>query len=341
MKNLGFLDKIIFILNSLLAFALLISYLLPYVPPKTFPLLSVLSLGVPLLIISNLLFLVFWAFRFKKQLLLSLIVLLIGYNHVFSLFQFSGSTEKIDSGSLSVMSYNVRMFNAYKWTKDKNIPGKIEDFVSEKDPDILLTQEHFIGDGRIFRDFPYNFIFSKDKNSEFGSAIFSKYPIIKKHSVGFSEEGNNNAIFVDIVKDKDTLRIFNVHFQSLNIKPEIKYLKKGNSKKLIGRIGYGFKLQQNQAEMLMKEVKISPYKSLIIGDFNNTAFSYIYKQVKGTRFNDAFLEAGTGFGKSFNLSYFPLRIDFFLIDKSIEIESFEVFPVNYSDHFPLLTRIKW
>jgi exonuclease III len=341
MKNLGLLDKIIFVLNSLLAFALLISYLLPYVPPKTFPLLSVLSLGVPLLIISNLLFLVFWTFRFKKQLLLSLIVLLIGYNHVFSLFQFSGSTEKTDSGSLSVMSYNVRMFNAYKWTKDKNIPGKIEDFVSEKDPDILLTQEHFIGDGRIFRDFPYNFIFSKDKNSEFGSAIFSKYPIIKKHSVGFSEEGNNNAIFVDIVKDKDTLRIFNVHFQSLNIKPEIKYLKKGNSKKLIGRIGYGFKLQQNQAEMLMKEVKISPYKSLIIGDFNNTAFSYIYKQVKGTRFNDAFLEAGTGFGKSFNLSYFPLRIDFFLIDKSIEIESFEVFPVNYSDHFPLLTRIKW
>ncbi len=341
MKNLSFLDKIIFVLNSLLAFALLISYLLPYVPPKSFPLLSVLSLGVPLLIISNLLFLLFWAIRFKRQFLLSLIILLIGYNHVFSLFQFSGNTEETDSGSLSVMSYNVRMFNSYKWTKDKNIPGEITDFVTEKNPDILLTQEHFIGDGKMFRDFPYNFVFSKDKNSEFGSAIFSKYPIIKKHSVGFPEDGNNNAIFVDIVKDNDTLRIFNVHFQSLNIKPEIKDLQKGISKKLIGRIGYGFKLQQNQAEMLMKEVERSPYKTLIIGDFNNTAFSYIYKLVIGTRFNDAFLEAGTGFGKSFNLSYFPLRIDFFMIDKSIAIESFEVFPVNYSDHFPLLTRIKW
>ncbi|MCL1487742.1 MAG: hypothetical protein MH186_07490 [Marinobacter sp.] len=93
---------------------------------------------------------------------------------------------------------------------------------------------------------------------------------------------------MDIVKDKDTLRIFNVHFQSLNIKPEIKDLQEGDSKKLIGRIGYGFKLQQNQAEMLMKEVERSPYKTLIIGDFNNTAFSYIYKLVKGTRFNDAF-----------------------------------------------------
>jgi len=341
MKNLSLLDKIIFVLNSLLAFALLISYLLPYVPPKTFPLLSVLSLGVPLLIISNFLFLLFWAIRFKRQVLLSLIVLLIGYNHVFSLFQFSGKPEETNSGSLSVMSYNVRMFNSYKWTKDKNIPGKISDFVTKKDPDILLTQEHFIGDGKMFRDFPYNYIISKDKISEFGSAIFSKYPIIDKHSVGFPEDGNNNAIFVDIVKDNDTLRIFNVHFQSLNIKPEIKDLQEGDSKKLIGRIGYGFKLQQNQAEMLMKEVERSPYKTLIIGDFNNTAFSYIYKLVKGTRFNDAFLEAGTGFGKSYNLSYFPLRIDFFMIDKSIGIESFEVFPVNYSDHFPLLSRIKW
>ncbi len=341
MRNLGLLDKIIFVLNSLLAFALAISYLLPYVPPKTFPLLSVLSLGVPLLIILNLLFLLFWAIRFKRQLLLSLIVLLIGYNHVLSLFHFSGKPEKTELESLSVMSYNVRMFNSYKWTKDKNIPGKIADFVTEKDPDIILTQEHFIGDGKIFSDFPYNFIFSKDKNSEFGSAIYSKYPIIKKHSVGFPEDGNNNAIFVDVVKDSDTLRIFNVHFQSLNIKPEIKDLQEGDSKKLIGRIGYGFKLQQNQAEMLMKEVERSPYKTLIIGDFNNTAFSYIYKLVKGTRFNDAFLEAGTGFGKSFNLSYFPLRIDFFMIDKSIGIESFKVFPVNYSDHFPLLIRIKW
>lgn len=302
--------------------------------------MSVLSLGVPLLLILNLLFLVFWAIRIKRQVLLSLIVLLIGYNHVFSLFQFSGDNKGTDSESLSVMSYNVRMFNAYKWTKDNNIPGKITDFVTEKDPDILLTQEHYIGDGKMFREFPYNFVFSKDKNSEFGSAIFSKYPIIKKHSVGFPEDGNNNAIYVDIIKGKDTLRIFNVHFQSLNIKPEIKDLQEGDSKKLIGRIGYGFKLQQNQAEMLMKEVERSPYQTLIIGDFNNTAFSYIYKLVKGTRFNDAFLEAGTGFGKSFNLSYFPLRIDFFMIDKSVEIESFEVFPVNYSDHFPIFSRVK-
>lgn len=341
MKKLGFFDKIIFVLNSLLAFALLISYILPYVPPRSFPSLSVLSLGVPLLILGNFVFLVFWAIRLKKQVLLSFIVLGLGYNYVFSLFQIFGKTDEIHAESLSVMSYNVRMFNAYKWVKDEKIPEKITDFVSEKNPDILATQEHYVGVSGMERDYPFHFVFSKDRNSEFGSAIYSKYPIIKKQSVDFPQGGNNNAIFVDIVKNNDTLRIFNVHFQSLNIKPGIRDLKEADSKKLIGRIGYGFKLQQKQMELLMEEVEKSPYKTLIIGDLNNTAFSYIYKQIKGKRFNDAFLEAGSGFGKTFDLSYFPLRIDFLMIDKTIEVESFEVFPVNYSDHFPIMSRIKW
>lgn len=324
-----------------MAFALLLSYLLPYVPPKSFPLLSVLSLGVPLLILCNFIFLLFWAIRFKRQFLLSLIVLLLGFNNVLSWVQFSSEPKEKGKNMLSLMSYNVRMFNAYKWVDDDKISEKITNLIADKNPDILATQEHFVGVSRIKKNYPYHFIKLKDGNSEFGSAIFSKYPIIKKHSVDFPEVGNNNAIFVDIVKDKDTLRVFNVHFQSLNIKPEIGDLQKQNSKKLFGRIGHGFKLQQRQAEMMMVEVQKSPYKTLILGDFNNTAFSYIYKLVKGERFKDAFLEVGAGFGKTFNLSYFPLRIDFMMIDKGIDVQSFEVFPVKLSDHYPIFSTISW
>ena len=155
------------------------------------------------------------------------------------------------------MSYNVRMYNAFKWVNDDKIPEKINNFVIEKNPDILATQEHYDGVSGMKRIYPFNFVFSKDKNSEFGSAIFSKYPIVNKQSVNFLQDGNNNAIFVDIVKNKDTLRIFNVHFQSLNIKPGIRDLKQADSKKLIGRIGHGFKLQQKQMELLMEEVESS------------------------------------------------------------------------------------
>ncbi len=239
------------------------------------------------------------------------------------------------------MSYNVRMFNSYKWTTQKDIPQKISSLIVEKDPDVLATQEHSVGASNLIDIFPYHYVVLKGKASEFGSALFSKYPIVKKGSLNFPQDGNNNAIWIDIVKHQDTLRIFNVHFQSLRIQPQIDELRKQDSKKLIGRIGYAFKLQQSQAEMLLKEINRSPYKTVIMGDFNNTAFSYSYKILKGDRFKDAFLAVGNGFGQTFNLNYFPLRIDFMLIDQPIKIECFQVFRKKYSDHFPIFTRIEW
>ena len=54
MKNLKGYEKLVFFMNSVAALILLLSYLLPYLPPKDFAFLSVLSLAVPLLIILNL-----------------------------------------------------------------------------------------------------------------------------------------------------------------------------------------------------------------------------------------------------------------------------------------------
>ncbi|MDR5589869.1 endonuclease/exonuclease/phosphatase family protein [Christiangramia sp. SM2212] len=343
MKKLNLFDKFIFILNSLAATALLFSYLLPLIPPKTFPLLSVLSLGVPVLIILNTVFLIYWLLRMKRQMLLSLIILILGYNYVTSFVKFSGSeTDEGSNSDFSLMSYNVRMFNAYEWSPRKDIPQKITGFIKEQSPDILCVQEHYIGAAELAKIYPYEYVKLKGKNAEFGSAIFSKYPIINQGSLDFPHQGNNNAIYTDLVIDKkDTVRIFNVHFQSLNIKPGIDDLQKEDSKKLLGRIGYGFSLQQEQAEMLDKELTASPYKTIVAGDFNNTSFSYIYNLVKQDgRFKDAFLESGSGFGKSFKLNYFPLRIDFFLVEDMMEVNEFRKFEIDYSDHYPVLTKIK-
>ncbi|PRX41375.1 endonuclease/exonuclease/phosphatase family protein [Salegentibacter salegens] len=340
MKNLGLIDKIIFILNSLAATALLLSYLLAFIPPKSFPLLSVLSLGVPVLILINLVFMVYWIIRFKRQFLLSLIILLVGYNYVTNLYHFTGDTQTSEE-ELSIMSYNVRMFNSYEWTDEKDIPDKITNFIKEKDPDILLTQEHTVDITNLKEIYPYYFVHRKGRNSEFGSAIFSKYPILEKISVDFPHNGNNNAIYTDVVVKEDTLRIFNVHFQSLNIKPDIGSLRREDSKKLLGRIGYGFSLQQEQAEMMMEKVNKTPYKTIIAGDFNNTAFSYIYEMInKEDRFTDAFLHSGEGFGQTFKLNYFPLRIDFIWVDNNFQINDYKRFKNEFSDHYPIITKIK-
>lgn len=340
MKNLGWFDKFLFVLNSLFAAALLFSYLLPFIPPKSFALLSVLSLGVPLLIIANFVFLLYWIFRFKKQFLLPLIVLLLGFNHVTSIYEFSASEEQeISEEDLVLMSYNVRQFNQFGFDKQKNIPEKISAFIKEQDPDIISMQEYYTGELTIAESFPYKYIKLKDKSAEFGLAILSKYPIINSGSLDFNSASNNNGMYADIVVSGDTLRIINVHFQSFGLKPNINSLEKEQSKKVFLGMGKTFVRQQEQMELVFESIKSSPHKAIVMGDFNNTAYSYIYRELTSDGLDDAYKKVGNGFGRTFDFDYFPLRIDYILVDEELDVMSFETFEIHYSDHFPIRATI--
>lgn len=343
MKNLNWFDKFLFLLNVLLALALLFSYLLPYIPPKTFALLSVLSLGVPMLILLNAVFLLYWLIKLKRQVLLSFLVLLLGINHVTSVFEVSGTDEyEEELTTITVMSYNVRQFNQFRWSDDLGIPEKISKFIQDQDPDILAMQEYYKGELDIALRFPHKYIKQKEKSAEFGLAIFSKHPIINSGSLDFSTPSNNNAVYADIVVEGDTLRVINTHLQSYTIKPNITNLEieSEESKRVFLGMGQTFVTQQEQMEMIFDLIEEAPYdKVIILGDFNNTAYSYIYRETRSRGFNDAYKEAGNGFGRTFDFDYFPLRIDYIFAHESMEVISFETFEVHYSDHFPIKARI--
>ena len=142
MKKNSFFNRLLFLLNSLLATLLLLSFLLPYISPKSISLLAVISLFVPILFIVNFLFFIYWLVKLKKQVLLSAIVLLIGWFVSSPFYKFSDES-KIDKNSLSVMSYNVKMFNFYNWNKDKKLASKTYDFINRENPDILALQEFY------------------------------------------------------------------------------------------------------------------------------------------------------------------------------------------------------
>jgi endonuclease/exonuclease/phosphatase family metal-dependent hydrolase len=338
-KKLSFFDKLVFFINSIFSVALLLAYLLPYIPPKTSAFLSLLSLGVPFLIVVNLVFLVYWVIRLKKQALLPLIVLLIGLHHVFSLFNFSSET---DSGStddeFTVMSYNVRSFNRYEWLDKKNVPEKIKSFLEKSSPDILSIQDYYKTDSISIDNFPYSYIHTQNKNSVLGQAIFSKYPIVNKGSLDFPNTFNN-AVFADIAMGNDTVRVFNLHLESLKIIPE-KILKEEISESLVKRVGHSFEMQQEQMEILLKAVEKSPYKNIVCADMNNSAFSYVYRQLEENGFKDAFKEAGNGFGKTFDFDFIPLRIDMIFVESSIQVVDFKNYGVKLSDHYPIMARVE-
>jgi len=338
MKKLKFWNKIIFVINSLVAFLLLISYILPYISPKSFATLSVLSLGVPLLILLNILFFIYWLLCVKKQLLLSLFVLLLGWNYINSMYKFSSSKHVNDANNISVMSFNVRLFNFYSWLPSKTVKEDIVGLIKTDQPDIVCLQEYRSGDPVHFEGY-YNFNAEYDKKIKGGQVIYSKYPIVQSGSLEFANT-YNNAIFVDIVKQKDTLRIYNLHLQSLGTRPSVNNLNKENSERFFKQVSNTFKAQQEQVELFLKHKSECKYKTIVTGDFNNTAFSYVYKEIKGDNLNDTFEEAGNGLGRTYELRRIPLRIDFILADKDFVVNGFKTYDVKLSDHYPIKAILK-
>lgn len=337
MKQLKGSEKIIFFINSLVAAVLLLSYLLPYVAPKNFAFLSVLSLAVPLLIILNALFMLYWLLKAKKQLLLSGLILLLGYSYVGSLYKFSSSKNVDEDNNISIMNYNVRLFNLYNWIDSDSVEQEIIELIKQDNPDVISFQEYHPHERIDLSFYKYKYEKLSGNRVKYGQAIFSKYPIINSGSVEFPNTANN-AIFADIVKDNDTIRIYNVHLQSLRIDAKVESLKKEDSEKLMHKVSETFKMQQEQAELFIKHKEQSPYKMVICGDFNNSPYSYVYKEIKGD-LKDSFEEAGNGFGRTFRFKYFPVRIDFILVDEAFEVNSFKVFEEKLSDHYPIRAKI--
>ncbi|WP_432673193.1 endonuclease/exonuclease/phosphatase family protein [Flavobacterium sp. SM2513] len=343
MRNLSWFNKMMFFLNIVLTVLTIVGYALPFLAPKTFPLLSVLTLFLPMMLIVNLLYFVYWGIQFKRQILLSGVVLLLGITFINKFYKFSSPEFVSESTDLTVMSYNVRLFNKFEWSDKRTVPVEISDFVKLKKPDVLCIQEFSNAADFDYAYFRYKYILSKGNKIKSGQAIFSKYKIINSGEIIFPIS-NNNVIFADLKREKDTIRVYNMHLQSINITPDvneinddIQGINQTKSERMFKRLSTAFKVQQQQAEILMEHTSKCNYPIIICGDMNNSAFSYVYRVIRGD-LQDSFEEAGSGFGKSYDFKYYPARIDYIFADKKFKVKHFNNFPeVVDSDHFPVIS----
>ncbi|CAL2083713.1 endonuclease/exonuclease/phosphatase family protein [Tenacibaculum sp. 190524A02b] len=337
MRKNSIINTLLLFINSLLATALLLSYLLPYISPKTIPALTVFSLFVPFLVLTNLGFLIYWLIKLHKNALLSALILLIGWFVAPPLLKFSNK-EVVLTNDLKVMSYNVRLFNHYKWNEDVTTEQKIYEFINTKSPDIVALQEFYHSDLLDIK-LPYKYIKTKTNHNKFGLAIYSKYPIVNSGSLNFKNSANN-TIFVDIAKNEDTIRVYNVHLESLKLNTNKENFGEESSERLFKRLRNGFKKQVGQTELIMQHEYSWKGKKIMCGDFNNTSYSWVYRKLTENK-KDAFIERGLGLGKSFRYIY-PMRIDFILTDNGATINQFKTYnDVKLSDHYPIMSRLNW
>lgn len=337
MRKLSFLNRIVFYLNLIFSVSLLIAFIVPYTDSAS---LAFFSLAVPVLVITNLLFGLYWLLSKSIIALIPLAVCLYWYMAMGSFVKLGiPSKTTTESASVKLMTYNALGFRGKDDDWDSTAGDSIVKFIKKEQPDIICFQEFGRRKNSDFlKAYPYRFVDNvrREFNGRVAQAIYSKYKIIQTGVLEFPQTVNS-AIYGDVVYGVDTLRIYSVHLQSLKIRPGS--LKRERSDKLFARLRKSFQKQQQQSEIVRNHMANSPYKNIVVGDFNNNQFSSVYFNLKRD-LKDTFIEAGSGYGGTINFWKFPFRIDFILVDSSFEVVGHQNYDIGLSDHEPIMASIK-
>lgn len=352
-----FFNSFVLLGNHVAVIALLISYLAPWVSPANFWLIAFFGLAYPIFVLVNLLFVAYWGMQRSKRWFYSLIVVLAGWFQLANYIQFNFD-ETLDKSKkkIKLMSYNVRNFDNYNWNKDKNTRLKMFDLISDERPDIICIQEFYTRDsGMQYANLDTMLHLQKAVNTHvkyttvsnknyWGNATFSVYPIIGRGDIPF-ENSTNGCIYTDIKINNDTVRVYNVHFESIHFGyPDYKFVDDvmhnketkqiENSKNILRRLKKAFIKRSEQTELVAEHIANSPYPVIVCGDFNDPPASYTYHTISNN-LKDAFVESGKGFGKTYTGKFPSFRIDYILHSDKYKAIDFRTIREQLSDHFPL------
>lgn len=327
---------------------------------------AMIGLLYPVWLFTNVLFMVYWIVLRKFHFAISMFSIILGILPLSRFIQVTFWQPKMEeSKSFKVMSFNVRVFDLYNWSSNITTKNKIVSFIEGEQPDVICFQEYYRGDKVHFsvKDTLMDLL-NMDYVSEhitvtktvkkgpgksyFGSAIFSKYPIVKHEELAFANEKNNHFSFVDIVKNGDTIRVFNAHIGSMGLQNADYQLIGGDDNKrwnyekqakedLLQRMSSAFEKRTTQITTLINYIKSSPYASVLCMDMNDTPNSYAYHKLSKVM-TDAFVKSGNGIGSTyvgdnfFNRILPVNRIDYIFFTDDIFAANFITYQEILSDH---------
>jgi len=363
-RKYNFFDKLLLPIAVLLAVALLLGTLAGSMDPRKHSIIAFFGLAYPFVLLANLFFLVWW-FISKKWFFVVLTVLIIafGYKTLRATLAFGGiegSNEKAEN-SIRMMTYNVHNFKLFGEANTESVKEKMLQVVKDQNPDIVCFQEFYtryrgsfdtVDSLKSLLNTKYFYFLPIKKNDyeAMGLAIFSRFPIKDKGNIPFDDDlGGNMSIYADLDIKGKTLRVYNVHFQSISFeKQDYEYLDKVKemntelqpSKRILKMLRSAFLKRSSQVDIMKKEMATCKTPYLIAGDFNDTPASYVVTQITDG-LNNAFIKKGSGLGRTYNGKFPNFQIDYIATSKDLEVLNYKITQAKLSDHFPVRSDLRF
>ena len=352
------LDIVVTLLTAAVGVALIVTYLVPYINPGRIWFLPVLGLAAPAVYVAAVILMLYWVIRWRWiQAGIMLLLVVVGFGSV-TLFwrpeiRRSYEAQISDRGTVKVMTYNVRGFYG---PEGESSVGQIVELIREQNPDIVCLQEfngRLAGASDAFRVLCEDYEtarFGAEQDPEplddAGLAILSKFRILRSGTVLTP----HSSVWADLLIDEDTLRVFNNHLHSTAINADDnEYIttrrflsdtaREVKFRSIVSRLRENSALRAAQVDSISTEIRATRWGRLVCGDFNDTPVSYVYRRMSA-KLNDAFSECGSGYSHTYRGFFNTLRIDYVLYSEPWQAVTYEVLPVEYSDHHPVVVRLR-
>lgn len=322
------------------------------------------ALTLPVALLLNALWVLYWARRRWPVALLPLLLLGLTWPHLqrgLALHPWA-KRRATTVPTLRVVSANVRIFNVYEQLRDPDLHSTrtMIRWLAEHPAEVLCLQEFyteprpnraagnaFNAERKIGRESGRGAFISTTLTNgigaKFGLAIFSRLPMLRRGEIHFGKLTQNHAMWADLrLPQGDTVRVFNAHLQSMSMAEQDivdSYSSKAGFRTkglgLLRRFKRGLVARSTQIDTLVARIEASPYPVVLCADLNDLPYSYSYDQL-ADRLHNAWASAGNGVGATYNGKLPLLRIDNQFADRRFEVLRCRVRrDIPYSDHFPV------
>lgn len=349
---MGITRRLVFLINIMLAIVTFLSYLTPYINPKFYWIFSIIGLFFPVYLVLHIFFILLWFFKDWKKSYVSLICLILGFQHIQNYVGFNSVSPILDKEtSITISTYNLSygyyLIEKNKVDKKSNLEKIKESLTKLEDSDIICFQE--VGN-YVFEVIKSGFPKHKIYRTKKGVVILSKYPFGEKGIIDFGSI-TNSCIWADVTIKGEKVRIYNFHLQSNKVSKEadeiVENLQKNedvkwyeDSKDILRKYKNTNISRTKQIQKIVSHIKDCPHPYIIGSDMNDVPMSYIYRQVAKIS-QDAFREKGRGLGTTYKGNIPFLRIDYIFYSKPFRCEQYESLETNVSDHEPVVATLSY